>query len=144
MDLLDSDIFVLDLRYPTDPRQAINKRLLQSRETERATTIFNILEVCGVLSFNLSSEALLKLYTEFGRRYHVITLFPPETIGLLDMFSETFDKIALKMTYGDAQILWLAEQHPEIDRLVSWNTKDFQGRTHLDVITPEEWANTTP
>lgn len=47
MDLLDSDIFVLDLRYPTDPRQAINKRLLQSRETERATTIFNILEVCG-------------------------------------------------------------------------------------------------
>ena len=49
MDLLDSDIFVLDLRFPNDPRYSTNKRLVEAREAQRATTIFNLLEVCGIL-----------------------------------------------------------------------------------------------
>ena len=55
------------------------------------------------------------------------------------MIRGVFDKITRKMTLGDAQILWIAEQHPEIEQLVSWNTKDFIGRTALRVLTPHEW-----
>lgn len=144
MDLLDSDIFILHLRYPNDSRSVSNKRLLEWEDGERATTIFNVLEVCGVLSFNLTSEALMKLYTEFGRRYQVTVLFPPQ-IGngtFLDLVSGTVGKITQKMTYGDAQILWLAEQYARIERLITWNTKDFRGRTDLEVLTPEEWLKT--
>ena len=144
MDLLDSDIFILHLRYPRDSRSVSNKRLLEWQGGERATTIFNILEVCGVLSFNLTSEALMKLYTEFGRRYHVAVLFPPQLGNgtFLDLVSGTFGKITQKMTYGDAQILWLAERYTRIDRLITWNTKDYKERTDLEVITPEEWEKT--
>ena len=49
MDLLDSDIFVLDLRFPNDPRYSTNKLFLEAREVQRATTIYNLLEVCGLL-----------------------------------------------------------------------------------------------
>jgi len=143
MDLLDSDIFVLDLRFPNDPRHAINRRLVESRQPGRATTIFNLLEVCGILSFNLSREALLALYGNFSQHYAVSVLFPPGTPDLSSlsaMISGTFEKITRKMSYGDAQILWVAEQHPGVDRLISWNAKDFIGRTHLQVITPQEWT----
>lgn len=51
MDLLDSDIFVLDLRYPNDARQEANRSFLQRSGQRRATTIYNVLEVCGIMSF---------------------------------------------------------------------------------------------
>ena len=142
MDLLDSDIFVLDLRFPNDPRYSTNKLFLEAREVQRATTIYNLLEVCGILSFNLSQEALLTLYSDFSRHYALSILFPPlqDFKSLSALISGTFEKIAQKMTYGDAQILWTTEQHPRIDRLISWNAKDFIGRTPLRVITPQEWA----
>ena len=140
MDLLDSDIFVLDLRFPNDPRTPANKRLLESLQMPRATTIYNVLEICGVLSFNLSTTALLTLYAEFSRRYTLSVLFPPESElnDLAAMIAGIFEHISQKMTYGDAQILWVAEQHPEVERIITWNVKDFVSRTHLSVMTPEE------
>lgn len=119
MDLLDSDLFVLDLRFPNDPRTPVNKRLLESPQTPRVTTIYIVLEVCGILSFNLSTENLLTLYAEFSRRYTLSVLFPPvsDLNNLATMIAGTFEHITHKMTYGDAQILWVAEQHPEVERL---------------------------
>lgn len=137
MELLDSDIFILDLRFPEDVRHPVNRRFLKASGFERATTIFNLLEVCGILSFNLSREALLTLYAEFGRRYSLSVLFPP-AVPLSALIAGTFEKITRKMTYGDAQILWTAEQHPVIDRVITWNTRDFAGRTSLAVMTPRE------
>ena len=57
------------------------------------------------------------------------------------MIAGIFEHITHKMTYGDAQILWVAEQHPEVERLITWNARDFVGRTHLQVVTPEEWIS---
>lgn len=141
MDLLDSDIFVLDLRFREDPRYQVNRSFLAKGNQPRATTIYNLLEVSGILSFNLTQGALLSLYAEFGRRYGLAVLFPstPDAQALPAMIRGVFDKITRKMTLGDAQILWIAEQHPEVEQLVSWNTKDFIGRTALRVLTPHEW-----
>lgn len=141
MDLLDSDIFVLDLRFDRDPRYPVNQQFLQSRKAERATTIFNLLEICGVLSFNLNRDTLQTLYAEFARRYWLTVLFPPNTSSenLDELISGTFEKISAKMTYGDAQILWITEQYAAVNRIISWNTKDYIGRTQLQVMTPQEW-----
>ncbi|MBI2502543.1 MAG: hypothetical protein HYW07_04840 [Candidatus Latescibacteria bacterium] len=147
MDLLDSDLFVLDLRFRDDPRYPANKAFLEIRGAPRATTIYNLLEVCGILSFNLTHAALLALYAEFSRRYALSVLFPAvaDHQSLPTMIRGIFDKITRKMTLGDAQILYIAEQHPEVQRIISWNTKDFIGRTSLRVVTPQEWiAETTP
>ena len=141
MDLLDSDIFVLDLRFQNDPRYPINKEFLEMGGRQRATTIYNLLEVCGILSFNLSHEALLTLYSEFSRRYTLSVIFPPviDHQSLSTMIRGVFEKITRKMTLGDAQILWITEQHPEMERIISWNTKDFSGKSSLPVMTPQEW-----
>ena len=138
MDLIDSDIFVLDLRYPNDPRHAANKSFLNNSRRDRITTIYNVLEVCGILSFNLNQEALLTLYTDFGQRYILTVLFPSVTTPEQN-FAQIFAKISEKMTFGDAQILWTAEQHEQVKRIITWNTKDFVDRTALQVMTPDEW-----
>jgi hypothetical protein len=50
--VIDSNIFVIDLRYPHDRHYAANRRFLQKLAQTRqgATTIFHVLEVCGILS----------------------------------------------------------------------------------------------
>ena len=51
---IDTDIFVRDLRYPNDPLLEINQRFLEkvmSGKIAATTSIFNVLEVCGILSF---------------------------------------------------------------------------------------------
>ena len=48
MILIDTDIFVIDRRYVRDTKFQINRKFLdylRSKETNRATTIFNLYEV---------------------------------------------------------------------------------------------------
>ena len=50
---IDSDVFLIDCRYPNDTKHALNRQFLDElavRQVERATTVFNVLEICGVLS----------------------------------------------------------------------------------------------
>jgi len=42
------------------------------------------------------------------------------------------------MKYPDAQILFIAEEYG-VSHLVTWNTKDFKGRTYIPVLTPQEF-----
>lgn len=139
MIIVDSDIFVLDLRYQKDPRYLDNQAFLSLRDVSRATTIYNVLEVCGIMSFNLSSASLLTLYADFGQKYGVSVFLPPDGENFQRMIAGTVNNITQKMTFGDAQILWLAEQIPEAGCLITWNTKDFMDRTHLRVLTPKAW-----
>jgi predicted nucleic acid-binding protein len=71
MIFVDSDVFLIDLRYRRDRRFPENREFLERlRETGRGvTTIFNLLEICGVLSFNLNRQQLWELFHYFPRRY---------------------------------------------------------------------------
>lgn len=59
MIFIDSDVFLIDLRYPRDERFAKNRIFLERLQaSERgATAIFNLLEICGVLSSPSTSTA---------------------------------------------------------------------------------------
>ena len=77
MILLDADILLLDIRYPRDSRFDTNAQLLkalQERALERGITLYALLEVVGVLSFNLPTDQIQRFYTLLLGRYglHVV------------------------------------------------------------------------
>jgi hypothetical protein len=43
------------------------------------------------------------------------------------------------MPFLDSLILNLAEQAPEVEALVTWNARHYQGKTRLTVLTPNDY-----
>ena len=143
MVLIDSDVFVLDLFYPNDHRAPVNKAFIESAQTNRATPVFNVLEVCGIASFNKSTEDLKKLFFAFHQTYGLQVLYPTvrqasAQVLLKDLVAEVFTYILLKMNFNDALILSTAEAHG-VSTLVTWNVKHFAERTRINVTNPEEF-----
>ena len=65
--LIDTNVFVIDLRYPRDRNFGVNRRFLDAIKRERSgiTTTINLLELCGILSFNLNQRQLSTLWEQF-------------------------------------------------------------------------------
>jgi DNA-binding Xre family transcriptional regulator len=59
---VDSDVFVRDLRYLRDREYGINKQFLEILRAAKNgfTTLYNLLEICGILSFNLNPGQLIQ------------------------------------------------------------------------------------
>jgi predicted nucleic acid-binding protein len=141
---IDSDIFVRDLRYPRDINQEANQRFLEkvrSGKIRGATSIFNLLEICGILSFNLTLEALWALYRGFPTHYNVKILYPADAAGNLQYdIARIFEKILKKQDLGDAQIASVAERFSnQLNGFVSWNARHFEGKISLSVKTPADF-----
>lgn len=139
--LIGSDIFVLDLFYPTDPRAKANKAFLALDLPDRATTLFNLLEICGIASFNKSTEDIKRLFYEFHQLYDLKILYPEFGFSAAEDFlkhltARTFSRILLRMNFNDALILATAESFG-VSTLVTWNVKPFESRTAMQVATPE-------
>lgn len=148
MVLIDSDIFVIDRRYPRGELYPMTQAFLNrvaASSTEFATTLFNVLEVCGILSFGYNAHQFLSFYAGFAKHYQIQVLRPalkgatPDEA--LDGLVSTVVAVMLrKISLGDALMLAVAEADPSVDRLITWNARHFQGKTHLIVETPEEYA----
>lgn len=144
MILIDSDVFILDLFYPTDARTGANKQFLELDIAGRATTIFNVLEACGIASFNKSSEDIKQLFYAFHQTYNLDILYPkvmaplPEDV-LKHLVAMTFTRILLKMNFNDALILATAESF-HVSTFVTWNIKHFETRTSIPITTPEDFV----
>jgi hypothetical protein len=55
MVIIDSDILLLAFAFQNDSRQPVNQAFLEAVQTAQpATTIYNVMEVLGQLSFNFS------------------------------------------------------------------------------------------
>jgi hypothetical protein len=143
---IDSDVFLIDLRYPADPRARATKAFLNwAVETGRgATTIINLLEVTGVLSFNLSGQQLVDFYAHFPRRYNVRVL-PSHGEGqrLPALRSAEILRVMLrKVAFGDAIIATLVNRlQSNVEGFVTWNTSHFVGRVTVPVFTPATFAH---
>lgn len=145
---VDTNVFVIDLRYPRDRTHALNKRFLSliAERESGVTTTFNLLEVCGVLSFNLNSLQLTELFTYFADRYRIRVLpvadleapLPFMTVG--DIFQQMCGRTSL----GDALILSCIERYlPGIAALVTWDKEHLEGKAGCPVLTPEEYLAAT-
>ena len=145
MILLDADILLLDIRYPRDTRFPANEQLLstlQARGLERGITLYALLEIIGVLSFNLPSEQIRQLYSALPSRYslQVIPAVSPAHETPTFLLSAILGQVAQKMALGDAlQALYIDRFAPHATALLSWNARHFHQKLAVPVLTPDEW-----
>jgi len=142
MIFIDTDIFVIEKLFNNDKRYTVTNEFLNSDLKEKCTSIFNLFELLGIASFNLSKTDLKKLLKGFSEVYDIRILFPVTSYESTDAFVEqlfdnVFEKIIMKMSFSDALILSVAEEH-SCSKFVTWNIKHFEGRTDIPVKTPEE------
>ena len=75
---IDSDIFLIAHRYVRDVRAEINARFLAEVKTAApALTIYNLMEILGVLSFNLSA-AQMRAWPDWLKARHKLAILWPE------------------------------------------------------------------
>lgn len=142
--LIDTNIFVIDLRYRRDVFYRNNKAFLACIAQKRTgfTTIVNLLELCGILSFNLNEKQLFELWFYFQDRYQVTVLPIPSletsfpTIGI----DEIFDLLKKKTSLGDALMMAVArKQLPFVSTMITWDGDHFEDKFPGTVLTPEEF-----
>lgn len=151
MVIIDSDILLLAFAFQSDSRQKINRTFLDVVQTAQpATTIYNLMEVLGQLSFNLSPEKLDKWQSWLVNAYQLTVIWaiePDKKSGLFTFREELYERPFAKMrehrmAFMDALILCLAERTPDAKCLVTWNAKHFKGKSSLPVMTPEDYLAT--
>lgn len=145
MVLLDSNLFVIDRFFPRDIHYQANRSFLQSLSTlEAGFSIFTMLELCGIASFNLAEKELKTWLNDFPTIYSVRILDPwgigsEASLSWFHRFLEELSgNIARKMTFGDAVLLREAERY-DVATIVTWNTRDFSRRTHIPIFTPASY-----
>ena len=141
--LIDTDVFVIDLRYHRDLKYSENCAFLErvrQGEFVGSITVYNLMEVCGILSFNLSPQSLEELFIGFATKYNVAVLFPPDEeericfdpVGILETMKRRF-------SFGDALIAELTQRcKGQLDLFVTWNAVHFADKLPLQVVTPDQ------
>ena len=144
--LIDTNIFVIDLRYRRDIHYDNNLAFLNAVAEKGVgfTTIVNLLEICGILSSNLNEKQLLELWCYFQEKYKVTVLPTPElssnfpTIGI----QELFDVLKNRASLGDALMLTVAAKYLSfVSALVTWDDEHFKGQYSGTVLTLEEYVS---
>ena len=143
--LVDTNIFVIDLRYKRDANYKINRTFLSAIAQSGIgfTTLVNLLEICGILSFNLNRKQLIDLWTYFEERYKVSVLPSPDLQSEFPSIEirRLFNTISKKMSFGDALMLGLAEKLlPFVNTMVTWDNEHFKDKYSGKVLTPEEFT----
>ncbi len=143
--LVDTNIFVIDLRYKRDSNFEINRAFLDLIGENRNgfTTIVNLLELCGILSFNLNEKQLIELWVYFQDKYGVVVLPVPsfETNFPIIKIKEIFDLITGRTSLGDALMISVAKKHlPFVTTLVTWDDLHFKDIFTGTVLTPERFS----
>lgn len=147
MIFVDSNVFVIDLRYPRDSAYAVNARFLRrlSEHGDGATTLVNVLEVAGILSHNLNAQQAIELITHFSQRYSVKVYPEPAgdtTLWPCTRLTELKRLISRRMSFGDALVLSQVEQYAtSASTFVSWDFKHFTGKTDLTVMSPRSFLD---
>jgi len=142
--LIDTNVFVIDLRYKQDTHYRANRKFLDliAEAGNGFTTIVNLLELSGILSFNLNDRQLRELWVYFEQRYTVTVL--PDT-GLDSTLPslrvrDVFEWIKKKLSFGDAYILAVAlKQLPTLSVMITWDKEHFKGKFPGDLLTPAEY-----
>jgi len=142
--LIDTNVFVIDLRYKQDTHFRANRKFLDTigEAGTGFTTIVNLLEICGILSFNLNERQLRDLWVYFEQKYRVTVLPDAGLEGTLPSLRirEVFEWIKRKLSFGDAYILAVAlKQLPSVSAMITWDKEHFKGKFKGALYTPTEY-----
>lgn len=139
---IDSDVFLIDLRYPRDRRARATRSFLTFIGTsgDGATTVVNLLEIAGVLSFNLNAQQIVDFYAHFPGRYNV-QILPAHDPRLRLPDLRVLDILQImqrRASFGDALVAATVQRLQRgIEAFVTWNEAYFQGRVPVPVYSPE-------
>ncbi len=149
MVVIDTDVMLLAFAFQNDPRQTANTNFLNKIPiTEPAITVYNLMEILGQLSFNLSPAKLANWQSWLIDAYQLTVIWPvepDEQVSAAASFrAEIYDRPlakiqARRMAFMDALVLNLAERTPEVNLFVTWNARHFKNKSSLAVLTPEEY-----
>jgi predicted nucleic acid-binding protein len=142
--LIDTNVFVIDLRYKQDTHYRANRKFLEAigEAGTGFTTIVNLLELCGILSFNLSDRQLRELWAYFEQKYKVTVLPYTDLEGTLPSLRirDIFEWIKKKLSFGDSYILAVAlKQMPTLALMITWDKVHFKGKFKGAIYTPTEY-----
>jgi hypothetical protein len=147
MILLDADVLLLDIRYRADSKFASNRRLLDvfvAEQLEVGITVQALLEVVGILSFNVSPTAVLRLPDQLQIQYS-LSVIPPindDSDYVRCSIGDLVAQMSRRMALGDAvQAVQINTHGSGIECLLTWNAKHFVGRLSIPVLTPQEWLD---
>jgi hypothetical protein len=142
---LDSNLFIVDRFFRRDalypPTRAFLARL---PDIPAVVPLITLLEICGTASFRLSTEEMERWLHRFVMVYPVRVLNP---FGIGDgsanawfgsFADDVIRYVARRMTLGDAILAREADRYAA-EAIVTWNVKDFAGRTAVPVITPDQF-----
>ena len=145
--LIDTNIFVIDLRYKRDVYYKRNRAFLAYTAKNRTgfTTIINLLELCGILSFNLNKKQLTELWFYFQDRYQVSVLPVPDldtnfpAIKIKET-KETFDLLKNRTSLDDALMMVVARKYlPFVSTMVTWDKVHFKNVFSGSVLNLEKF-----
>lgn len=141
---IDSNVFIIDLRYQNDRNFKHNQRFLKSIRFKGCglTSMINLLEIIGILSFNLNPRQLTEFYTYFPQRYNikVIPSLPIDS-SLPELGTgRLLEIMAKKTSFGDALVIAAAEAYiPNASHFVTWDREHFINKPEMEVIDPVEF-----
>ena len=144
--LIDTNIFVIDLRYRRDTNFKVNQAFLSviAQTGNGFTTIINLLEICGILSSNLNPDQLFDLWPYFRDRYKITVLPEPELKGVFPgiRIKRLFNILCEKASFGDALMISVAEKYLSfVSTLVTWDNDHFKDKFNGKVLTPAEYMS---
>ncbi len=147
MVFIDTDVFLPEFAFHRDPRHEANAHFLRSvRDHSPAITVYNLMEILGQLSFNLSAERLAqwRLWLQTAYRLTVLWPDPDQSEAAIFFEREIYEQPlarmqAQRMAFLDALILNLVERVLDARVFVTWNARHFQKKSSLTVLTPVEY-----
>ncbi len=146
---LDTNLFIIDRFFRRDALfPATHRFMTRLSELSAAVPLMTLLELCGAASFRLSAQETERWLHGFAMVYPVRVLNPfgagdGSATAWLGAFADDLIRyLARRMTMGDAILAREADRYAA-EALVTWNIKDFAGRTAVPVLTPDRLVKRT-
>ncbi len=144
MIVLDTDVLAIFHFFVTDSRYPPTASFMDAtRVKDRGTTLYNLLELAGILCSAGKAEQARKLVETYATASDMTILYPTlptlsAELFFADYAAELMDIMERGLRYGDAKILWVAETN-DASLLVTWNPRHYRDKTPLPVMTPAEY-----
>jgi len=123
MVVIDTDVFMLEFAFHRDHRYETNAAFLAAvLQGEPTITVYNLMEILGQLSFNLSPSRLAEWRLWLQEAYGLTLLWPAgeeqdaEGFFRHEIYTRPLAKMQeSRMAFADALIVGLAEQASDVD-----------------------------
>jgi hypothetical protein len=141
---IDTDVLGIQHIFKQDKRHIATSRFMeQTSSLGRGVPIFSLLELCGLVATASQAAAATMIFDWYLTSPSIRILYPPVELASVYHFwaqqnAELLARIERGLRLGDAAILWAVEA-ADCEIFVTWNTKHYQGRTAVTVMTPQTW-----